>query len=45
MNALVSLESGEKKSDFVFIQSLKKKLAVTIIHRRQTFDLKAFSLA
>lgn len=44
MNALVSLESGEKKkSDFVFIQSLKK-LAVTVIHERQAFDLKTFSL-
>lgn len=37
MNALVSLESGEKKekekkSDFVFIQLLRKKIAVIIIH-------------
>lgn len=33
MNALVSLESGEKmKSDFAFIQLLRKKTAVIIIH-------------
>lgn len=30
MNALVSLESGEKmNSDFVFIQGLRKKTAIT----------------